>query len=77
VEGLKKSNPEVNWTTKRWERDGKLWTSGALLNGTDLMAAFVTEYWGKGDAGNYAEFGLRLGAWPRRERGYGDVEWEL
>jgi transcriptional regulator GlxA family with amidase domain len=77
VEELKKSNPEVNWTTRRWQRDGKLWTSGALLNGTDLMAAFATEYWGKGDPETYAEFGLRLGAYPRREVEYRDVEWAI
>lgn len=52
VDFLRKSNPEVNWVVKRWVRDGKLWTSGALLNGLDLMAAFVDEFWG---AKNYAK----------------------
>lgn len=76
VDQLRQSNPEVNWVSKRWVRDGKLWTSGALLNGTDMMAAFVTEYWG-GRADRHTEFGLRLCAYPRRDVDCADVPLEL
>ncbi|KAL0937171.1 dj-1 family protein [Colletotrichum truncatum] len=43
---MKKNVPVVNWLDKRWVRDGKLWTSNSLLNGTDLIRAFATETWG-------------------------------
>ena len=73
IDGLRNSNPEVDWVAKRWARDGKIWTSGALLNGTDMVAAFVTEMWG--GEGSLAEFGLRLGGYPVREVDYADVAW--
>ncbi|KEF58741.1 uncharacterized protein A1O9_06667 [Exophiala aquamarina CBS 119918] len=42
-------SPDTEWYEKRWHRDGKLWTSGALLNEVDLRYAFVNEIWvGKG-----------------------------
>ncbi len=40
---LQNMSQEVNWVTKRWARDGKIWTSGALLNGTDMTRAFAEE----------------------------------
>lgn len=42
----KQQYPDIQWVEKRWHRDGKMWTSGALLNGLDLMRAFMTEIWG-------------------------------
>ncbi|KAH8112462.1 class I glutamine amidotransferase-like protein [Phellopilus nigrolimitatus] len=35
--------PDVEWTEKRWEVDeeGKIWTSGMVTNGTDMVAAFL------------------------------------
>lgn len=35
--------PDVQWEEKRWTRDGKIWTSGAVTNGLDLVAAFIRE----------------------------------
>lgn len=37
--------PDVEWVDKRWTTsdDGKLWSSGAVTNGLDMMAAFVRE----------------------------------
>lgn len=35
---LRQMNPEVQWVERRWARDGKIWTSGALLNGTGKFA---------------------------------------
>lgn len=39
---LREESPETNWIEQRWARDGKMWTSGILLNGLDLMMAFVS-----------------------------------
>jgi transcriptional regulator GlxA family with amidase domain len=75
LDGLRQVAPGVKWVERRWVRDGKLWSSGALLNGLDLMRAFVTEYWG--GEGTLAEFGLALGAYPDRDVTYGDVQGKL
>ena len=42
---LKKLAPDVEWVDKRWtsSEDGKLWSSGGVTNGTDMMAAFLRE----------------------------------
>jgi transcriptional regulator GlxA family with amidase domain len=42
---LKGMDPSINWVEKRMHRDGKVWTSGALLNGLDLIREFVKEFW--------------------------------
>jgi transcriptional regulator GlxA family with amidase domain len=72
VDDVRKQAPGTNWVTKRWVRDGKLWTSGALLNGTDMMTNFVKSYWGKGDD-SLVGFLCKLGAWPDRDIDYKDV----
>jgi len=68
-------SPNTEWLEKRWHRDGKLWTSGALLNGLDLMYAFVNEYWG--GEGTLIEFLLRLGHCPVRDVNYADAPSKL
>ena len=40
---LKDRHRDVAWEDKRWARDGKVWTSGGITNGLDLMAAFMRE----------------------------------
>ncbi|KAI4127206.1 MAG: hypothetical protein LQ338_003325 [Usnochroma carphineum] len=40
---LKNEAPGVTWVEKRWVRDGKVWTSGAVLNGQEMMASFMKE----------------------------------
>lgn len=40
---LRSKFPDVQWEEKRWARDGKIWTSGAITNGLDMMAAFIKE----------------------------------
>lgn len=40
---LKKEAPQVKWAEKRWTRDGKLWTSGSVANGQQLMVAYLRE----------------------------------
>lgn len=73
---LRKDAPGVNWVEKRWHRDGKLWTSGALLNGTDMMAAFVTEFWGKKED-SLGSLMVKMGGWPARDIEYKDVPWPV
>ena len=42
---LRKDSPETKWVEKRWAQDGKMWTSGTLLNGLDLMREFMIQTW--------------------------------
>lgn len=65
---LRQTAPETNWVEKRWVRDGKVWTSGVLLNGQDLMVAFVREYWG--GEGSLGEALIQMGCWPLRSANY-------
>lgn len=67
LEQLRKDAPGVKWTERRWERseDGKLWSSGTLLNGTDMMKAFGEEVFG--GEGTLMEMTIDLGAWPVRD----------
>jgi transcriptional regulator GlxA family with amidase domain len=76
LDTFRKDAPSVNWVEKRWIRDGKIWTSGALLNGTDMMAAFVTEFWGKEDD-SLGSIMTKMGGWPARDIDYKDVPWAV
>ncbi|OQN96624.1 hypothetical protein B0A48_17054 [Cryoendolithus antarcticus] len=76
VEMMRQMNPEVDWVTKRYAHDGKIWTSGALLNGTDMTKAFALETWGGGE-GSLVEMGMRLGGYPYRDVNYADVPWAI
>jgi transcriptional regulator GlxA family with amidase domain len=40
---LEKKYPKVKWAQKRWVNDGKVWTSGTITNGMDMMAAYIAE----------------------------------
>jgi len=71
LDQLRQTAPDTTFVEERWHRDGKLWTSGALLNGLDLMRAFGTEYWG--GEGSLAQFGLDSGHYPIRDVGYADA----
>ncbi|KAL9614338.1 MAG: hypothetical protein Q9167_001141 [Letrouitia subvulpina] len=44
---LAKEAPQVKWAEKRFTRDGKLWTSGSVANGQQLMIAYVREKYPK------------------------------
>jgi transcriptional regulator GlxA family with amidase domain len=72
---LRENAPDVQWVEKRWHRDGKLWTSGALLNGADLMSAFITETWG--GEGTLQDFMLKFGGVSSRDVDYKDVSWTM
>lgn len=72
LESLRKDSPETNWIDRRWAHDGKIWTSGALLNGLDMMTAFVREVWG-GEK-SVLEPLLDIGGWPVRSIEYAPGE---
>jgi transcriptional regulator GlxA family with amidase domain len=65
VPELQKQDPRTNWVEKRYVRDGKVWTSGALLNGQDMMTAFMMEYWPE-----LTKVVIPLGGFPRRSEVY-------
>ncbi|KAK4168406.1 class I glutamine amidotransferase-like protein [Cladorrhinum sp. PSN259] len=68
---FKQLSPGTKWVEKRWERDGKLWTSGALLNGMDLMRAFGEHVWGAGkEGGGLVGRMLDMGSFPIRDVDY-------
>lgn len=73
ISELQKISPSVNWVEKRWARDGKLWTSGTLLNGLDLVAGFMRETWGTENT--LQDFILKFGAVPVRDIDYKDISW--
>ncbi|GAP89797.2 hypothetical protein SAMD00023353_3601040 [Rosellinia necatrix] len=86
----REQSPGVDWVERRWVRDargeGKLWTSGALLNGLDLVHNFARHYWGRKESGSPAaaaataelvDFASKLGAWPDRDVEYKDVPWNI
>jgi len=77
IQELRQQAPTTEWLEKRWVRDGKLWTSGALLNGTDMMNAFASEFWGPrpGEDESLAGLFIKMGGWPSREIDYKDVPW--
>lgn len=72
----RREQPQVNWVEKRWVRDGKLWTSGALINGLDCMLAFIKATWNPRE-GDCIDIMLKVGAAPERDVDYKDVPWQL
>ena len=72
VKMLNAMAPHVTFVDRRWSRDGKVWTSSTLLNGTDMMRAFATETWG-GRTG-FVEASLDMGAWPARDVDFKDFK---
>jgi len=74
---LRKLSPKTNWVEKRWTRDGKLWTSGTLLNGTDLMSAFCHAVWEDLGDPSLVAYQAQLASWPKRDVDYKDEPWEV
>lgn len=68
---LRQTSPEVTWVKKRWHQDGKLWTTGQLINGLDAMRAFVESTWGSRQ--EMVDTILKNGAWPARDVDYLDM----
>ncbi|GLA00597.1 hypothetical protein AnigIFM60653_009347 [Aspergillus niger] len=69
---FRQMSPGTNWVEKRWVRDGKIWTTGTLLNGLDMIAAFGREVWG--GEGSLVEHVLRTGYFPSRNVDYEDED---
>lgn len=65
---LKKAAPGVTWVDQRWARGGKVWTTGTLLCGLDMVVAFAKENWG--GEGTLVEKMISIGEWPQRSIGY-------
>ncbi|KAH7108655.1 class I glutamine amidotransferase-like protein [Dendryphion nanum] len=66
---LRKNDPRTTWVEKRYVTDGKLWTSGALFNGVDLMRAFIIDTWGK-EREELVSMCLEMGSVPVRNVDY-------
>lgn len=58
---LQKQDPRTTWVEKRAHRSGKVWTSGTLLNGLDLMREFAMATWP-----DLAKVSVPMGGWPER-----------
>nr|POF21851.1 isonitrile hydratase [Quercus suber] len=65
LDSLRQSSPGTKWVYKRWCRDGKLWTTGQLVNGLDAMRAFAEFTWG--EQNGLVKNLLINGAWPSRD----------
>ncbi|CAG7565912.1 unnamed protein product [Fusarium equiseti] len=77
LEELRSLSPKTNWVEKRWVRDGKLWTSGTLLNGTDLMRAFCHAVWNELGDPSLVGYQAQLASWPNRDVDYKDEPWKV
>ena len=66
---LNQQDPRTKWVEKRAVHDGKIWTSGALLNGLDLMREFAKTYWPE-----WSEVAIPMGGWPVRSLEYEGME---
>lgn len=77
---LREKDPRTTWVEKRAHHDGKIWTSGTLLNGLDMMREFGMAYWP-----GLTAMTTSLGAYPERSLEFegpmeqlpGDIEWEV
>ncbi|UKZ75801.1 hypothetical protein TrVFT333_003495 [Trichoderma virens FT-333] len=72
LETLRNIAPSTNWVDQRWVNDGKLWSSGALLNGMELMSAFIQQTWPSGEGSLVREM-TNKAQWPSRDQFYRDV----
>lgn len=71
LENLRQQAPDTEWVEKRWHKDGKLWTSGTLLNGLDLIRGLGEEVYGEH---SLATRMLDMGCFPKRPIDYSDVD---
>ncbi|KAI0544134.1 class I glutamine amidotransferase-like protein [Xylaria curta] len=68
------ADQSTNWVEKRWVHDGKMWTSGALFNGCDMMHNFAKRVWADTPSAAIVEYLAKMGAWPDRDVDYKDVD---
>ncbi|KAL4943087.1 hypothetical protein BDV06DRAFT_150529 [Aspergillus oleicola] len=67
---LRGTAPNTNWVEKRYVNDGKIWTTGILLNGLDMVVAFGRSVWGQ--QGGLVDMAAAFGDWPERDVDYKD-----
>ncbi|KAI1131410.1 class I glutamine amidotransferase-like protein [Nemania abortiva] len=67
----------INWVEKRWVQDGKMWTSGALFNGCDMVHNFAKQVWADTPSGPILDLAAKLGHWPDRDVDYKDISWNF
>lgn len=60
--------PNTTWLEQRYVQDGNVWTSGAVTNGLDMMAAFMREYFA--DRAEVVEIALKASAVSERGQEY-------
>ena len=72
LDGFKAVTPNTTWVDKRWAQDGKLWTSGTLLNGLDVISAFIQHTWPSGE-GTLTDVIIKMAAWPTGSDSYDDT----
>ncbi|KAJ4159551.1 uncharacterized protein LMH87_008449 [Akanthomyces muscarius] len=72
LDGFKAVTPNTTWVDKRWVQDGKLWTSGTLLNGLDVVSAFIQHTWPSGE-GTLTDVIMKMAAWPTGSDSYDDT----
>jgi hypothetical protein len=74
---LEKKFPQVKWNWTRWVKaaDGKLWTSGSIGNGLDMVSAFMRDYFW--DRPELVEFVLTGAATGDRGQEYSAEESKL
>ncbi|KAJ5875466.1 class I glutamine amidotransferase-like protein [Penicillium subrubescens] len=70
---MRRTAPGTNWIKRRWAQDGKIWTTGSLLNGMDMVAAFGRQTWGGKDKNTLVDNMIQVGYWPERDVNYADV----
>ena len=46
IPGLKEEFKQTTFVEKRWWRDGKVWSSGGVTNGLDMMSGYLREVYG-------------------------------
>ncbi|KAI9873326.1 MAG: hypothetical protein M1830_000541 [Pleopsidium flavum] len=69
---LREKYPGSEFVEKRWVRDGKVWTSGGVTNGLDMMAGFLREGFQRGKKREVVEVVLGLADVGDRGQEYRD-----
>lgn len=74
IPSLRESAPSTNWVERRYVADGKIWTTGTLLNGLDMVVAFGRSVWGgqDGEGPGIVDVMASAGGWPERDVEYRD-----
>lgn len=70
---MRRTAPGTNWIKRRWAQDGKIWTTGSLLNGLDMVAAFGRQTWRGRDRDSLVDHMIQVGYWLERDVDYADA----